>query len=240
MLAGRNSRTIRNCAAAGYTLTLYTYRNSTTCVGGLVGSNYGTIRECAAETPRIKLSATYANVKLGGFVGQNNGGISSCYAVADIEVMESRQGSVSTAGFAGENLGFVNTAYCTAAVVTAGSAKGCGFAPVGGTVKRCYYLNGGSYFYIEKLRAYHTERGDSRVEPVTGEQLQALILGSRFARAEHTASSKTDAAAAAKYPYPAVVAAYRLVHYGNKGEAQLGTMGMLYWEHEGRSGHFRS
>lgn len=235
VLAGRNSRTIRNCAAAGYTLTLYTYRNSTTCVGGLVGSNYGTIRECAAETPRIKLSATYANVKLGGFVGQNNGGISSCYAVADIEVMESRQGSVSTAGFAGENLGFVNTAYCTAAVVTAGSAKGCGFAPVGGTVKRCYYLNGGSYFYIEKLRAYHTERGDSRVEPVTGEQLQALILGSRFARAEHTAyHQKTNADAAAKYPYPAVVRRdNKLVHYGNwVTEAQLGTMGMLYWEHE--------
>lgn len=237
VLAGRNSRTIRNCAAAGYTLTLYTYRNSTTCVGGLVGSNYGTIRECAAETPRIKLSATYANVKLGGFVGQNNGGISSCYAVADIEVMESRQGSVSTAGFAGENLGFVNTAYCTAAVVTAGSAKGCGFAPVGGTVKRCYYLNGGSYFYIEKLRAYHTERGDSRVEPVTGEQLKLLApsLGSRFARAEHTAyHQKTDANDTAEYPYPAVVRRHnKLVHYGNwVTEAQLGTMGMLYWEHE--------
>ena len=235
VLAGRNSRTIRNCAAAGYTMTLYTYRNSTVCVGGLVGSNYGTIRECAAETPRIKLSATYANVKLGGFVGQNNGGISSCYAVADIEVMESRQGSVSTAGFAGENLGFVNTAYCTAAVVTAGSAKGCGFAPVGGTVKRCYYLNGGSYFYIEKLRAYHTERGDSRVEPVTGNELQALILSGRFARAEHTAyHQKTDANDAAKYPYPAVVRRNnKLVHYGNwVTEAQLGTMGMLYWEHE--------
>ncbi len=237
VLAGRNSRTIRNCAAAGYTLTLYTYRNSTTCVGGLVGSNYGTIRECAAETPRIKLSATYANVKLGGFVGQNNGGISSCYAVADIEVMESRQGSVSTAGFAGENLGFVNTAYCTAAVVTAGSAKGCGFAPVGGTVRNCYYLNGGSYFYIEKLRAYHTERGDRRVEPVTGEQLKRLApkLGSRFAKAEDAAyHQKTDADDAAKYPYPAVVRRdNKLVHYGNwVTEAQLGTMGMLYWEHE--------
>ena len=237
VLAGRNSRTIRNCAAAGYTITLYTYRNSTVCVGGLVGSNYGTIRECAAETPRIKLSATYANVKLGGFVGQNNGGISSCYAVADIEVMESRQGSVSTAGFAGENLGFVNTAYCTAAVVTAGSAKGCGFAPVGGTVKRCYYLNGGSYFYIEKLRAYHTDSGDSRVEAVTGEKLERLApsLGSRFSRAEHTAyHQKTDAADAAKYPYPAVVRRNnKPVHYGNwVTEAQLGTMGMLYWEHE--------
>ncbi len=237
VLAGRNSRTIRNCAAAGYTLTLYTYRNSTTCVGGLVGSNYGTIRECAAETPRIKLSATYANVKLGGFVGQNNGGISSCYAVADIEVMESRQGSVSTAGFAGENLGFVNTAYCTAAVVTAGSAKGCGFAPVGGTVKRCYYLNGGSYFYIEKLRAYHTENKDNRVQTVTGEELKRLApkLGSRFAGAEHTAyHQKTNADAAANYPYPAVVRRdNKLVHYGNwVTEAQLGTMGMLYWEHE--------
>lgn len=237
VLAGRNSRTIRNCAAAGYTLTLYTYRNSTTCVGGLVGSNYGTIRECAAETPRIKLSATYANVKLGGFVGQNNGGISSCYAVADIEVMESRQGSVSTAGFAGENLGFVNTAYCTAAVVTAGSAKGCGFAPVGGTVKRCYYLNGGSYFYIEKLRAYHTDSGDSRVKAVTGDELKRLApnLGGRFAKAEHTAyHQKTDADAAAKYPYPAVVRRdNKLVHYGNwVTEAQLGTMGMLYWEYE--------
>ena len=235
VLAGRNSRTIRNCAAAGYTLTLYAYRNSTVCVGGLVGSNYGTIRECAAETPRIKLSATYANVKLGGFVGQNNGGISSCYAVADIEVMESRQGSVSTAGFAGENLGSVNTAYCTAAVVTAGSAKGCGFAPVGGTVKRCYYLNGGSYFYIEKLRAYHTDSGDSRVQAVTGDELQALILSGRFAKAEHAAyHQKTDADDAAKYPYPAVVRRdNKLVHYGNwVTEAQLGTMGMLYWEHE--------
>ena len=237
VLAGRNSRTIRNCAAAGYTLTLYAYRNSTVCVGGLVGSNYGTIRECAAETPRIKLSATYANVKLGGFIGQNNGGISSCYAVADIEVMESRQGSVSTAGFAGENLGSVNTAYCTAAVVTAGSAKGCGFAPVGGTVKRCYYLNGGSYFYIEKLRAYHTESGDSRVKAVTGDELKLLApsLGSRFARAEHAAyHQKTDADDAAKYPYPAVVRRdNKLVHYGNwVTEAQLGTMGMLYWEHE--------
>lgn len=237
VLTGRNSRTIRNCAAAGYTLTLYAYRNSTVCVGGLVGSNYGTIRECAAETPRIKLSATYANVKLGGFVGQNNGGISSCYAVADIEVMESRQGSVSTAGFAGENLGSVNTAYCTAAVVTAGSAKGCGFAPVGGTVKRCYYLNGGSYFYIEKLRAYHTDSGDSRVKAVTGDELKLLApsLGSRFARAEHTAyHQKTDADDAANYPYPAVVRRdNKLVHYGNwVTEAQLGTMGMLYWEHE--------
>lgn len=236
VLAGRNSRTIRNCAAAGYTMTLYTYRNSTVCVGGLVGSNYGTIRECAAETPRIKLSATYANVKLGGFVGQNNGGISSCYAVADIEVMESRQGSVSTAGFAGENLGVVNTAYCTAAVVTAGSAKGWGFAPRGGTVKRCYYLNGGSYFYIEKLKAYHTEPGDS-CEPVTGDELKrlALKLGSRFAKADHAAyHQKTDADAAAEYPYPAVVRRdNKLVHYGNwVTEAQLGTMGMLYWEHE--------
>lgn len=237
VLAGRNSRTIRNCAAAGYTLTLYAYRNSTVCVGGLVGSNYGTIRECAAETPRIKLSATYANVKLGGFVGQNNGGISSCYAVADIEVMESKQGSVSTAGFAGENLGSVNTAYCTAAVVTAGSAKGYGFAPVGGTVKRCYYLNGGSYFYIEKLRAYHTDSGDSRVKAVTGDELKLLApsLGSRFARAEHAAyHQKTDANDTAEYPYPAVVRRdNKLVHYGNwVTEAQLGTMGMLYWEHE--------
>lgn len=237
VLAGRNSRTIRNCAAAGYTLTLYAYRNSTACVGGLVGSNYGTIRECAAETPRIKLSATYANVKLGGFVGQNNGGISSCYAVADIEVMESRQGSVSTAGFAGENLGFVNTAYCTAAVVTAGSAKGCGFAPLGGTIKRCYYLNGGSYFYIEKLRAYHTDKGDSRVEAVTGDALKRLAphLGIRFAKAEHAAyHQKTDANDAAAYPYPAVVRRdNKPVHYGNwVTEAQLGTMGMLYWEHE--------
>lgn len=237
VLAGRNSRTIRNCAAAGYTITLYTYRNSTVCVGGLVGSNYGTIRECAAETPRIKLSATYANVKLGGFVGQNNGGISSCYAVADIEVMESRQGSVSTAGFAGENLGSVNTAYCTAAVVTAGSAKGYGFAPLGGTVKRCYYLNGGSYFYIEKLRAYHTEPGDSRVQPVTGDKLKLLApsLGGRFAKAEDAAyHQKTDADEAAEYPYPAVVRRdNKLVHYGNwVTEAQLGTMGMLYWEHE--------
>ncbi len=234
-IAGRNSKTIRNCAAAGYTIKIYTYINSNSYIGGLVGYNSGTIRNCSAETPQMKLSATYASVRMAGLAGRNTGGIYSCYAISAIEVMESKQGSVTVAGFAGANSGTIRNAYCTASVITSGSASGCGFAPVGGTMKECYFLNNGTYFYVEKLLSYNMKPGDARVRAITGEDLKKLSL-SGFAKAENSRyHQKTTAETGEKYPYPASVKKNdgSAVHYGNwVTEAQLGETGVFYWEHE--------
>lgn len=234
-LAGKNSKTIRNCAAAGYTIKAYTYLNSNSCIGGLVGSNSGTIRNSSAETPSLKLSATYASVKMAGFTGSNTGGIYSSYAAAAIEVMESKQGSVTASGFAGENSGAIQNAYCTASVITSGSASGCGFVPVGGTLKNCYFLNNGTYFYVEKLASYNMKPGDARVREITGENLKSLSL-SGFAKAESSYYyQKTMTNTDGLYPYPAAVkkSDSSAVHYGNWViEAELGETGVFYWEHE--------
>ena len=242
VLAGRNAKTIRNCAVAGYTFKVYSYRNSTSYIGGLVGYSTGTIRECSAETPKMQLSATYATMSAGGFVGRNIGGIYSSYAIADIEMLESRAGTVAIAGFAAQNSGVINTAYCTSSVTASGSAEGYGFTPTGGTVTNCWYLNGGTYFYVEKLNAYNIAAGDTRTKEITGEELKKKAgetevgkrFGLRFGKADESHYYKKTSSEKAVYPYPAVIRkGNKLVHYGNWiVEADLGETGVFYWEHE--------
>ena len=242
VLAGRNAKTIRNCAVAGYTFKVYSYRSSTSYIGGLVGYNTGTIRECSAETPKMQLSATYATMSAGGFVGRNIGGIYSSYAIADIEMLESKAGTVAIAGFAAQNRGVINTAYCTSSVTASGSAEGYGFTPTGGTVTNCWYLNGGTYFYVEKLNAYNITAGDTRTKEITGEELKKKAgetevgkrFGLRFGKADESYYYKKTSSEKAVYPYPAVIRkGNKLVHYGNWiVEADLGETGVFYWEHE--------
>ena len=242
VLAGRNAKTIRNCAVAGYTFKVYSYRNSTSYIGGLVGYSTGTIRECSAETPKMQLSATYATMSAGGFVGRNIGGIYSSYAIADIEMLESKAGTVAIAGFAAQNSGVINTAYCTSSVTASGSAEGYGFTPTGGTVTNCWYLNGGTYFYVEKLNAYNIAAGDTRTKEITGEELKKKAgetevgkrFGLRFGKADESHYYKKTSSEKAVYPYPAVIRkGNKLVHYGNWiVEADLGETGVFYWEHE--------
>lgn len=144
VLAGRNSKTIRNCAAAGYTFKIYTYRSSKLYAGGLVGVNSGTVRNSSAETPDMRISETYANVKAGGFAGRNIGGIYSSYSVGKLDIIEAKQGNAAAGGFTGENTGILNNAYCAVSITISGNAKGYGFTPAGGTITGCAYLNNGT------------------------------------------------------------------------------------------------
>lgn len=230
-LAGYNSKTIRNCAAAGYSFKLYTYRSSSLHAGGLVGSNNGSVRNSSVDCPEMKISQTYANVSAGGFAGGNTGNISGCYSLGRVDIIESKQGDTTAAGFTGENAGVISNAYCAVSITISGSAKGCGFAPAGGTVKNdCRYLDKGTYYYAEELNAYNIVAGDKRAVPVNSAQLKALVNDNNRAGKSlyHGKTTETD------YPYPAAVKKDKeYIHYGNwPVEIELGNTGVFYWEHE--------
>ena len=230
-LAGYNSKTIRNCAAAGYSFKLYTYRSSSLHAGGLVGSNNGSVRNSSADCPEMKISQTYANVSAGGFAGGNTGNISGCYSLGRVDIIESKQGDTTAAGFTGENAGVISNAYCAVSITISGSAKGCGFAPAGGTVKNdCRYLDKGTYYYAEELNAYNIAAGDKRADSVNSAQLKALVNDKNRAGKSlyHGKTTETD------YPYPAAVKKDKeYIHYGNwPVEIELGNTGVFYWEHE--------
>ena len=230
-LAGYNSKTIRNCAAAGYSFKLYTYRSSSLHAGGLVGSNNGSVRNSSVDCPEMKISQTYANVSAGGFAGRNTGNISGCYSLGRVDIIESKQGDTTAAGFTGENAGVISNAYCAVSITISGSAKGCGFAPAGGTVKNdCRYLDKGTYYYAEELNAYNIAAGDKRAVPVNSAQLKALVNDKNRAGKSlyHGKTAETY------YPYPAAVKKDKdYIHYGNwPVEIELGNTGVFYWEHE--------
>ena len=69
-LAGWNDGEIRNCATAGFELYFLGYRASTTCLGGLVGANYGVIRASSADNPDLHFGITNAFAYVAGFAGR--------------------------------------------------------------------------------------------------------------------------------------------------------------------------
>lgn len=234
-LAGKNAKTIRNCAVAGYTFRIRSYENSSSYIGGLVGVNDGRITASSADIPVMTMAAHYADVRMGGFVGGNRNIIQSSYASAALEVTEAQGGKVDIAGFAGMNEGSIANAYCTASVITAGNAKGYGFAPAGTTIKNCYYLNDGTYFYVEKLTSFNILAGDLRVKAVKTSELEKLSLSGFSPVQQNKYNQKTTTNDSGKFPYPAVVsnAKGETIHYGNwVTEAKLGEIGVFYWEHE--------
>ena len=245
VIAGKNSKTIRNCAVAGYVMNVSTYENSTAMIGGLVGANEGWISNSYADIPSVSLAAHYATTNFGGLVGQNTSIIQYCYAQTAVEVTESKggEGNVKVAGFCGKNDGTIRYAYCGSSVITAGSAKGYGFTPTGGIVRECYYLNDGSYFYTQELQSYNILPGDLNVRAVTAKQLKTKATStteglkgfSSAAAIEKKYNTKTVENDSGDFPYPAVYkdASGNYVHYGNwPVEAKMGGVGMLYWEYE--------
>lgn len=237
VLAGRNSKAIRNCATAGYTFKIYTYRSSRLYAGGLLGENSGTVRNSSAETPDMRISETYANVKAGGFAGRNIGGIYNSYSVGKLDIIEAKQGNAAAGGFTGENTGILNNSYCAVSITISGSAKGYGFTPAGGTITGCVYLNNGTYYYVEELNAYDISGGDNRVKSVNSNELGKLNM-KNFGTASKKNSlyhGKTDDVKNDnRYPYPAIVKkGSDYVHYGNwPVETELGDTGVFYWERE--------
>ena len=169
VLAGVNSGTITNCAVAGYQLQVQAYSASTVYAGGLVGSNLGgRIRGCSAEFPLLYAASTYAKLYVGGLVGNSSGQIRQSYVTGAVNIEEIKGGGVTLAGFAAENGGSIQNSYCAVSMISAG-AETKGFT-VGGIVRDCYYLNGGTYAFRGSVALYDAA-DSSGAQPVTDEKL---------------------------------------------------------------------
>ncbi len=248
VLAGWNASNVDNCAVAGYYVagsdgTLHAYENCTLYVGGLVGGNAGVITNSAADCPEIQLSSIFADASMGGFIGRNlqNGSIRNCYALGFLRVTDSRGGSVHIAGFAGSNEGQLNNCYSAVALEASGdTAVAHGFAPTGGLVTECFYLNNGTYDFVGALRSFTTPVKDTDGKPLTsGEPLFYGDLqnkrGGSAAAAKNTLNHPNTGDRNTAYPFRAVVRgrAGALVHYGDwPTMPQIGAFGLFYWEKE--------
>ncbi len=230
-LAGRNEGVITNCAVSGYQLRVQAYRASTMYVGGLVGYNSGRIRSCGADFPLIYGATTYATVYIGGFAGGGTGQVRQSYAIGAANVEEIKgDDSVTLAGFMAENGGSIRDSYCAVSLVSASGAAVRGFSMEGGSVTGCYYLDGGTYSFRDKIASYDAQRV-SGATAVTDEELMALSI-TGFGTADETYCHA--ATAGEDFPYPAsVTAGGARVHYGDwPVKANLGTLGVFYWENE--------
>ena len=237
-LAGYNSGSIRNCAAAGYTVTFRTYNSSYLYLGGLIGTNDGTAAGSMADSASMQLTATSASAYAGGFAGANTGTITGSYALGRISVRDAKRSTVRVAGFAADNSGgALRRCYSGVALTAAGTSEIYGFARKGGAAVQCYYLDGGTYTYDGSLYAFNASTNAyaslAAGKPVRGEALQTLTL-----RDFSTADAAYDASGAnmnENYPFPAVVtnAANQTAHYGSwPVQADIGTLGVFYWEYE--------
>ena len=95
-IAGINKGTIRNVYAQNVEIS---DSNSTAYVGGLVGENFGTIRNSAVDSATITCDTT-SNTVAGGLVGANettSGNIFECFAMANVTA------GAYVGGLAGEN-----------------------------------------------------------------------------------------------------------------------------------------
>jgi hypothetical protein len=92
--------------------------------GGFIGSNYGAINECYAE------SAISGGTKNDGYVGVFAGGNFSPGAIVDCHAsgsVEATSGSIYVGGFVGQNEGKVQNSYTTATVSSTVSGNAGGF-----------------------------------------------------------------------------------------------------------------
>lgn len=237
ILSGENEGYISNCAVAGYYIagsdgTIHAYRNSTLYAGGLIGVNRGTVSNCSADTPSLRLSSTYASVYMAGLVGNNTNSITNSYALGHIEVVFARGGQVKISGFAGRNSGVIRNSYCATALTASGeSTTSYGFSPAGGGIVNCTYLNNGSYSYVHHMYSFNFNEGVGKSVHLSDMQLKESDA-ERAVKSYDFANTDT---LTNKYPFRAVVknAKGELVHYGDWiDDVGLGSFGMFYWERE--------
>lgn len=239
VLAGKNSGTIKNCAVSGYRLSGSAYSGSTYYLGGLVGCNEGLIQACSADIPSITGTSTYArSYCAGGLVGMNDGSgyIRQSYALGSIKLTEIR-GSAMISGFVGDNQGTIRNSYCATALTAVTGAEVNGFTSDHGSVSDCYYLSGGTYTFAGTVRLYNYKAGTSGAQARNHEQMKALKLdGFATVNEEHSLKHQNTDPSETVYPYPGSVTAGSAktpVHYGDwPTPADMGTIGMVYWEKE--------
>lgn len=238
-LTGCNEGTVYNCAAAGFSVNGDARHGSILYLGGLVGRNSGTVRASGVSAPRLFANSLYATLCAGGFAGGNSGVVQQCYAMADIEIGTINGGGVTLGGFAGSNTGSLRASYCATAM-TSPNADIHGFAPSAGGVSGCCYLNGGTYRFVDSVHLYqYTDR--SGAAPVNEPALRGMAtrLGGfgAVSAANTFQHDKTLDSAGKAYPYPGIVAGHdgSRVHYGDwVTPADMGVLGLLYWEHESK------
>ena len=228
-LVGYNSGTVSNCAGAGYRAKALANSGSVVYVGGFVGYNDGYMEQCSVSSPSVYAENVFAQLSVGGFAGRNDGRIEGCYGIAAISVPTVRGGEVELGGFAAHNGGIIRSAYCATAMSSAG-AEADGFT-ASGSVRDCYYLNGGTYRFWDKDRLYSAETA-SAARPMTAAELRTLSLSgfNMPAEARHSQKNTEDV-----YPYPACMqdAGGTLVHYGDwPVPTNVGELGVFYWEKE--------
>lgn len=238
-LTGCNEGTVYNCAAAGFSVNGDARHGSILYLGGLVGRNSGTVRASGVSAPRLFANSLYATLCAGGFAGGNSGVVQQCYAMADIEIGTINGGGVTLGGFAGSNTGSLRASYCATAM-TSPNADIHGFAPTAGGVSGCCYLNGGTYRFVDGVHLYqYTDR--SGAAPVNEPALRGMAtrLGGfgAVSAANTFQHDKTLDSAGKAYPYPGIVAGHdgSRVHYGDwVTPADMGVLGLLYWEYESK------
>lgn len=238
-LTGCNEGTVYNCAAAGFSVNGDARHGSILYLGGLVGRNSGTVRASGVSAPRLFANSLYATLCAGGFAGGNSGVVQQCYAMADIEIGTINGGGVTLGGFAGSNTGSLRASYCATAM-TSPNADIHGFAPTAGGVSGCCYLNGGTYRFVDSVHLYqYTDR--SGAAPVNEPALRGMAtrLGGfgAVSAANTFQHDKTLDSADKAYPYPGIVAGHdgSRVHYGDwVTPADMGVLGLLYWEYESK------
>lgn len=238
-LTGCNEGTVYNCAAAGFSVNGDARHGSILYLGGLVGRNSGTVRASGVSAPRLFANSLYATLCAGGFAGGNSGVVQQCYAMADIEIGTINGGGVTLGGFAGSNTGSLRASYCATAM-TSPSADIHGFSPTAGGVSGCCYLNGGTYRFVDSVHLYqYTDR--SGAAPVNEPALRGMVtrLGGfgAVSAANTFQHDKTLDSAGKAYPYPGIVAGHdgSRVHYGDwVTPADMGVLGLLYWEYESK------
>lgn len=235
-LAGINKGTIQNCAVCGYSMgrdgIVYVQRNGTLYIGGLTGSNQGNIYNSEVDAPAVNASVLYGNAYLGGFAGENIGSglIRNSYAVGNVSIEYSKGANCTIGGFTAKNTGVLRGDYCAVALGAAGTSKTYGFSPKGGGVvsSDCYYLNGGTFQYLNNMLPFSNDQG-AGIHVTYQEMVEKATKGTKAD--ESLCNGATDEE---NYPFNAVVTKEgKKVHYGNwQIPVNLGSIGVIYWEHE--------
>ncbi len=117
-LVGFNYRgTITNCYSTGFISVLGESENSwSERIGGLVGRNSGSIRNCCSCATVSVL--TQGGLYLGGLAGSNKGTIEDCYSSGTISGSAEPEDSIMLyfGGLVGENTGAISTSYSSGAI----------------------------------------------------------------------------------------------------------------------------
>lgn len=138
-------------------------------IGGLVGINAGTVRDCASA---VHVAAT--GQRAGGIVGNNNGGtIIGCTTSGAVATSyNSYANTVNIGGVAGQNSGTIQNSYNTAAITATGRNHNGGVGGIAGEnsgrAENCYSTGTVSYTFDPDNNAGNAIEVDKATGAIAG------------------------------------------------------------------------